>query len=101
MTSQDFPYISGYTPIKPGWHDFSIKLETGPDGKYTAVWSIDSREKQRQKLNYGPEIGFTIQCSVENLMFIGDTISTSDYTTLYDRVSFTGHKATAPVPYRQ
>ena len=34
-------------------------------------------------------------------MFIGDTISTSDYTALYDRVSFTGHKATAPVPDRQ
>lgn len=101
MTSQDFPFISGYTPIKPGWHDFSIKLETGADGKYTAIWSIDSQEKQRQKLDYGPEIGFAIQCSVENLMFIGDTISTSDYTALYDRVSFTGHKATAPEPVGQ
>lgn len=92
MTNQDFPFKSGYTPIKPGWHDFEIRLDVAADGKYLAIWSIDGSEKQRLKLEFGPEIGFTIQCSIENLEFIGDHISASDYTALYDRVSFTGHK---------
>lgn len=93
MTNQDFPYKSGYTPILPGWHDFEIRLDVRKDGKYTAIWSIDGVEKQRLDLQFGPEVGFAIQCSVENLKFIGDKISESDYTALYDRVSFKGTKA--------
>ena len=94
MTNQDHPYFSGYTPIKPGWHDFEIRLDLTPDTTYMAIWSIDGEEKQRLPLEFGPEIGFTVQCSVENLKFIGDTISTADYTALYDRVSFNGHLTT-------
>ncbi len=94
MTNQDLPFKSGYTPIKPGWHDFEIRLDVTADGKYLAIWSIDGVEKQRLNLEFGPETGFTIQCSVENLEFIGDNISASDYTALYDRVSFKGHKNT-------
>lgn len=93
MTNQDFPFKSGYTPIKPGWHDFAIRLDVRPDGNYTAVWSIDGEERQTLDLQFGPEYGFAVCCSVENLKFIGDTIPVSDYTALYDRVSFRGTKA--------
>lgn len=93
MTNQDNPYHSGYVAIKPGWHDFEIRLDVRDDGNYTAVWSIDGEEKQRLELTFGPEYGFKVMCSVENLKFIGDTIPTADYTGLYDRVSFQGTKA--------
>lgn len=95
MTNQDFPFKSGYTPIKPGWHDFSIRLDVRPDGKYTATWSIDGEVKQTLDLGFGPEYGFASCCSVENLKFIGDKISESDYTALYDRATFKGTKAVA------
>ncbi len=93
MTSQDHPYVSEYTPIAPGWHDFELRLDVMPDGCYQATWSIDGKECQKINLNYGPEYGFAINCSVENLLFIGDTISQSDYTARFDRVSFDGNKA--------
>lgn len=92
MTNQDYPFVSGYTPIKPGWHDFAIRLDVRPDGNYTALWIIDGQEKQRINLGFGPEIGFNIHCSVENLKFIGDVPTRQDYTGRYDRVEFKGHK---------
>ena len=98
MTNQDFPFKSGYTPIKPGWHDFAIRLDLRPDGNYTAVWSIDGEERQSLDLEFGPEYGFAVCCSVENLKFIGDTIPASDYTALYDRVSFFGTRAISQSP---
>lgn len=94
MTNQDHPFISNYVPIKTGWHDFELRLELRPeDGNdlYTAVWCIDGKEYQRTDLKFGPEIGFTIQCSVENLRFLGDFPATADHTGLYDHVSFAGH----------
>lgn len=52
MTNQDFPFKSGYTPIKPGWHDFAIRLDVRPDGNYTATWSIDGDVKQTLDLQF-------------------------------------------------
>ena len=94
MTNQDFPYKTGNVAIKPGWHDFEIRLEENPDGKYTAVWAIDGTDRQTLDIQFGPEVGFTIHVSVENLKFLGDTIPQHDYTGLYDHVSFKGKKAT-------
>lgn len=94
MTSQDYPFVSRYTPIAPGWHDFEIDLivsDTHNSGNYTAVWLIDGVECQRVDLQYGPEIGFTIECSVENLKFIGDFPALTDHTAMFDNVSFSGH----------
>lgn len=92
MTNQAFPYKSGNVAVIPGWHDFEIRLDVDADGKYIAIWSIDNVEKQRLSLDFGPEVGFAIHCSVENLKFIGDTIPQSNYTGLYDYVSFRGTK---------
>lgn len=96
MTNQDHPFKSGYTPIKPGWHDFSIRLDVRPDGNYTATWSIDGEQKQTLNLEFGPEYGFSSCCSVENLKFIGDVIPASDYTGLFDRATFKGTMAQKP-----
>jgi hypothetical protein len=89
MTSQDLPYASTYTPIKPGWHDFSIKLEP-VEGKYLAVWMIDGVEKQRVQLQYGEETAFRIYCSVENLKFIGDRQARTTNYGMFDYVTFNG-----------
>ena len=91
MTSQDYPYKSAYTPIKPGWHDFQIVLTVRKNGDYTAEWKIDGAQKQILELKYGPEYGFLIHCSVENLKFLGDHIATSDYTAYFDKVTFKGY----------
>lgn len=93
MTNQDFPYKSAYTAIAPGWHDFEIRLEVRKSGNYTATWKIDGAQKQILELQFGPEYGFLIHCSVENLKFLGDHIATSDYTAFFDRVTFKGTKS--------
>lgn len=93
MTNQDLPFKSGYTAISPGWHDFEIRLEVRKSGCYNAIWKIDGGQKQILELKFGPEVGFLIHCSVENLKFLGDHIATSDYTALFDLVSFKGYKA--------
>lgn len=92
MTNQGFPYVSRYTPINPGWHNFSISLlET--DGKYTARWIIDDEVKQEEELMFGTETQFRIYCSVENLIFIGDHIPEYNTSASFDWVSFTGPAA--------
>lgn len=93
MTCQAFPYKSGYVAIDPGWHDFEIVLTVRKDGNYKAEWSIDGASKQTLDLKFGPEYGFLIHCSVENLKFLGDHIATRNYTAYYDRVSFKGFKS--------
>lgn len=89
MTCQDFPFVSGCAPIKPGWHDFAIQLDL-EDGKYVASWIIDGQLKQKKKLEFGTEISFIIFCSVENLKFIGDEIPKNDTYGIFDCVSFNG-----------
>ncbi len=89
MTSQDFPFISEYTGITPGWHDFSIELIDN-DGKYLAKWSIDGEVKQTVQLQFGREIAFRICCSVENLNFIGDKMAENSNYGMWDYVTFDG-----------
>lgn len=92
MTNQGFPFISEYTPINPGWHEFSISLMEN-DGKYTARWIIDGEVKQTQALMFGPETKFKVYCSVENLLFMGDHTPEYDNFALFDWVSVTGPEA--------
>lgn len=92
MTNQGFPFISEYTPINPGWHEFSISL-LEDDGNYTARWIIDGEIKQTQALMFGPETTFKVYCSVENLLFMGDHVPEYDNAALFDWVSFTGPEA--------
>lgn len=92
MTNQGFPFISEYTPVDPGWHEFAISL-LEEDGKYTARWIIDGKLSQTQKLMFGPETEFKVYCSVENLRFMGDHVPEYDNSALFDWVSFTGPNA--------
>lgn len=91
MTNQDNPPKSGYVAIKGGWHDFAIKLDV-VDGHYVISWIIDDIVRQTHEVTFGPEYGFHIFVSVENLKFIGDHVATQDNYGLYDWVSFEGQK---------
>ena len=91
MTNQDFPFTSTYAVIKPGWHEFGIKLDL-VDGKYNIHWIIDGVEKNQQQTGFGPdEAVFRIFVSVENLIFIGTHIASQDNTGAYEWVKFKGH----------
>ena len=91
MTNQDYPFTSSYTPILPGWHIFSIRLDT-VDGDYEIHWSIDGVEKKVQRVGFGPETAFRIFVSVENLDFIGTHIASADNVGRYEWVNFTGNR---------
>lgn len=96
MTSQAHPFSSACSPISPGWHTFTLKLEEN-DGLYVASWLIDGTSLQRIPLRYGPEdVKFHIFCSVENLLFMGDHLPESDYTARFDYVSFNGQASSEP-----
>lgn len=97
MTNQSFPYVSNYTPISVGWHEFSISLLV-EEGNYTARWIIDGEVKQTQKLMFGDETLFRVMCSVENLLFMGDHIPEYDTTASFDWVTFSGPAASNPDP---
>lgn len=97
MTNQSFPFISNYTPISVGWHEFAISLLV-EDGNYTARWIIDGEVKQTEKLMFGPETLFRVMCSVENLLFMGDHIPEYDTTASFDWVTFTGPAASVTEP---
>lgn len=89
MTNQGGPYFSGYAPVTPGWHTFAIRLDV-VEGKYSVAWVIDGNVKQTRNVEFGPEYGFSIYCSVENLLFIGDSIPLHDTYAKFDYVSFDG-----------
>lgn len=91
MTNQGHPFKSGYTPIKPGWHTFTIRMEI-KNGFYVAHWIIDGEEKQTLDLDFDTaDAMFRIYCSVENLLFIGDNIPQHETKAKFDYVSFTGN----------
>lgn len=87
MTNQALPYVSKYVPIKPGWHEFCIKLEL-VNGCYLVRWIIDGKQKNEQQLEFGREIGFHIYCSVENLRFLGEQVPDQNYCGKYDWVTY-------------
>lgn len=89
LTSLGFPYLSSYTPVRPGWHEIQIVLALDNDNHYVASWLIDGVVCQRCNLEYGPEVSFRIGCSAENLKFIGDTPTTKDYYVRFDKMTYT------------
>lgn len=90
MTNQDHPRFTKCIPIKPGWHEFCIRLDL-VEGKYRAQWIIDGDVKQDRQLEFGEEIPFYIFCSVENLKFLGERMAEHDNFGLFDWVTFEGH----------
>ena len=98
MTNQAFPYKSGYVPIDPGWHEFTIDMDLyDASGKgamfYEITWSIDGVEKQTLQTQYGTSSAtFRIYVSVENLKFIGSHIASQDNVGKFEWITFKGHK---------
>ena len=98
MTNQDYPYKSGYVPIAPGWHEFSIKLDlydaSGQGAMFYEIhWLIDGVERQSLKTEYGVSAAtFRIYVSVENLKFIGSHIASQDNVGKFDWITFEGNK---------
>lgn len=90
MTNQDLPFISNNVPIKPGWHIFTIRLKD-KDSNYMVEWLIDGKVCQSQELTFGDEFPFTIMCSVENLLFMGDFMPTHNNIAKFDYVTFEGN----------
>lgn len=87
MTTQDNPHQSVQVPIVCGWHTCDIELSLR-DGRYYARWLIDGNEVAAVQQTFGPEITFTIMCSVENLLFIGDHIPAQDNYGLFDYMEY-------------
>lgn len=92
MTNQDHPRFTKCIPIKPGWHDFEIRLDRGDAGNYRALWLIDGKVKQDRQLQFGEEIPFYIYCSVENLRFLGEKIAEHSNYGLFDWVEYKANK---------
>lgn len=98
MTNQDFPGTTSYAPVTAGeWHIFQIRLDLRTvklDGKkktcYYCSWIIDGNTVKEKQLEFGPEIGFHIFVSVENLKFIGTRPAAQDNIGKFEWVSFDG-----------
>lgn len=87
MTTQDNPFQSVQVPIACGWHTCDILLSLR-EGLYYAQWLIDGVEVAAVQQTFGPEITFTMMCSVENLLFIGDHIPSQDNYGLFDYMEY-------------
>jgi hypothetical protein len=88
MTSQDLPYKSEQCLLTPNkWYTLSMKL-TNVNNKYKVTWFVDGVQKMELQTTYGCEIPFHIYCSLENLNFIGDHITTQDNTCIFDYVKY-------------
>lgn len=87
MTTQDNPFQSIQVPVSCGWHTCDIVLSLR-EGLYYAQWMIDGEEVAAVQQTFGPEIAFTMMCSVENLLFIGDHIPSQDNYGLFDYMEY-------------
>lgn len=98
MTNQAYPKTVNYAAVDAGqWHIFQIKLDLKTiklDGKkkscYYCSWVIDGEVVAEKQLEFGPEVGFYIFVSVENLKFIGDTPAAQDNIGKYEWMTFEG-----------
>lgn len=90
MTTQANPFQSTPVLLKKGWHTFEIDLSL-VEGKYLVQWIINNVVVSSVQQTYGTEYPFFIYCSVENLKFIGDHISSKENYALYDYVKYVFH----------
>ena len=89
LTSQGNPWHQTVIPIKHEcWYDFGMIISNRGDNKYRLVWTLDGKEVDFVNLDYGAETHFAIFCSLENLEFMGDYVSTRDHVVVFDKVRF-------------
>jgi hypothetical protein len=88
-TSQGYPSSSSQILIeRDAWHTVSIEVDHGKHGNFLITWVVDGRQVKQLQTEFGDEITFTVHCSVENLLFIGDHISTQENRAVFDYVDF-------------
>lgn len=89
LTSQGNPWHQTVIPIKHEcWYDFGMTISNRGDNKYRLVWTLDGKEVDFVNLDYGAETHFAVFCSLENLKFMGDYVSTRDHVVVFDKVRF-------------
>ena len=92
-TSQGHPSSSSQILIgREAWHTLSIEVDYGMQGNYLIKWVVDGRQVKQLQTAFGDEITFTVHCSVENLLFIGDHIPTQENHAVFDSVDFVAAK---------
>jgi len=88
ITSQDNPWYQKVLTIQGNkWYTLSMKLKN-VGGKYNVIWSIDGNQVGSVVTTFGSETPFYIFCSLENLAFIGDNLSSQDNYCLFDYVEY-------------
>lgn len=88
-TSQGHPYSSSQTLLRrDAWHTLSIDIGHGAKGQYLIAWLVDGTQVKQLQTAFGDEVAFTVHCSVENLLFIGDHIPTQENHAVFDYVEF-------------
>ena len=90
-TSQGFPFSSSQVLVgSEAWHTISIEVDHGMDGNYEIKWVVNGKPVKQLQTAFGDEITFTVHCSVENLLFIGDHIPSQENHAIFDYVEFKG-----------
>ena len=77
---------------REAWHTLSIEVDHGKQGNYLIKWVVDGRHVKQLQTAFGDEITFTVHCSVENLLFMGDHIPTQENHAVFDYVDFVAGK---------
>ena len=88
-TSQRYAYSSSQLLIESeAWHTPSIEVGYGQNGDYLIRWIVDGKQAKQLQTSFGDEITFTVHCSVENLLFIGDHIPTQENYAIFAYAEF-------------
>lgn len=92
LTSQGNPWHQSIHPIKSEcWYDLCMDISIGESKKYRLTWKLNGQEVDSVELGFGKEVSFGIYCSLENLEFMGDRLSTREHYTLFNKVGFVKH----------
>jgi len=87
--SQGYPYSSSQVLIESeAWHTISIEVGYGKSGDYMVKWVVDGKQAKQLQTSFGDDITFTVHCSVENLLFIGDHLPGQENYAIFDYVEF-------------
>ncbi len=88
-TSQGFPFSSSQVLVaREAWHTISIEVDHGEDGHYLIKWVVNGTQVKQLQTVFGDEVTFTVHCSVENLLFMGDHIPLQENHAMFDHVEF-------------
>jgi len=86
-TCQAYPYSSSQILIAhEAWYNLSMDITHGKKNNYLITWFVNDQQVKQLQTRFGDEITFTVHCSVENLIFMGDHIPTQENYALFNKV---------------